>query len=359
MNRLVRSTVLALSLALVVAGCGDDDGRGAGTTGATTTAGPVSVTLLTHDSFAVSDDVLVGFTDRTGIAVEILRGGDAGTVVNQAILTKDNPVADVLFGIDSTFLSRALEEEIFSPHTSSNLSAVPAELQLDPDHRVTPIDFGDVCVNYDKAALAALDLDPPATLEDLADPEYRGLLVVEDAAVSSPGLAFLLATIGTFGEDGWVAYWEALRANDVRIVSDWEQAYYSAFSGGAGAGDRPLVVSYASSPPAEVVFAETPPAEAPTGSMAGGCYRQIEFAGVLRGTAHPDAAAELVDFMLSLEFQEDIPLQMFVYPARPDATLPDVFVANTTTPVDPVSLAPDEIAANREAWISTWTDTMR
>jgi thiamine transport system substrate-binding protein len=360
MSRSLRTIALLIALALVVASCGDDaEPAGGASSTPPTTAGPVALTLLTHDSFAVSDAVLAAFTDRTGVSVEILRGGDAGTVVNQAILTRDNPVADVLFGIDSTFLSRALEEDVFSPYTSPNLSAVPAELQVDPEHRVTPIDFGDVCVNYDKAALDGLGLEAPTTLQDLTLPAYQGLLVVEDAAVSSPGLAFLLATIGTFGQDGWVAYWEALRANDVLVVSDWEQAYYSAFSGGAGTGDRPLVVSYASSPPAEVVFAETRPEEAPTGSMAHGCYRQIEFAGVLRGTPYPDAAAELVDFMLSLEFQEDIPLQMFVYPARSDATLPEVFVANTTAPVDPVILPPDEIAANRDVWISTWTDTMR
>jgi thiamine transport system substrate-binding protein len=359
MMRLLRTAALLFALLALASSCATDATPEAPSTIA---RGPQTITLLTHDSFAVSDDVLASFTDRTGISVEILQGGDAGTVVNQAILTKDNPIADVLFGIDSTFLSRALDEDIFTPYTAPDLASVPDELKVDPDHRVTPIDVGDVCINYDKAALAGLGLDPPATLADLALPEYAGLLVVQDAAVSSPGLAFLLATIATFGESGdttWIDYWQDLRANDVLVASDWEQAYFSAFSGGAGTGDRPIVVSYASSPPAEVVLSDPPVTEAPTAGMASGCYRQIEFAGVLRGTAHPDAAAELIDFMLSLEFQEDIPLSMFVYPARSDATLPDVFVANSTVPVDPVILAPDVIAENRDEWLATWTDTMR
>jgi len=356
-----RRRAALVALAVLAAGCGGVTGTPSTTT-TIDVAAPVTITLLTHDSFAVSDDVLAAFTASTGITVDILQGGDAGAVVNQAILTKDHPIADVLYGIDTTFLSRALDEDIFSPYASPRIAVVPDDLVVDPEHRVTPIDVGDVCINYDIAELAARNVAPPATLEDLTRPEYAGMLVVEDAATSSPGLAFLLATIGVFGEEGaypWTDYWEDLRDNDVLVVTDWEQAYFSAFSGGAGSGDRPLVVSYASSPPAEMVLSDPPPATAPTGSLAAGCYRQIELAGVLRGAEHPEAAARFVDFLLSLEFQQDIPLSMFVYPVRPDATLPEVFVANTTTPVDPVILPAAAIAANRERWIETWTEVMR
>ncbi len=327
-----------------------------------TPQGPVTITLLTHDSFLVSEGVLESFTADTDIAVEVLTGGDAGTVLNQAILTKDNPVADVLFGVDNTFLSRALDEDLFLAYESPALADVPEALVLDDEHRVSPIDFGDVCINYDREALQAEDIEPPTTLRDLTAPRFAGRLVVEDPASSSPGLAFLLATIATFGESGaytWQDFWRDLVANDVLITSGWEEAYYGAFSGGAGEGDRPLVVSYASSPPAEVFFADPQPEVAPTAAMTDGCFRQIEFAGILRGTEHEAAARELIDFMLSPTFQEDIPLSMFVFPANENAALPEVFVEHATVAETPAQVDAATIAANREQWLLTWTDLVR
>jgi thiamine transport system substrate-binding protein len=323
--------------------------------GGGTVGGPHSVRLLAHDSFLVSDDVLAAFTAATGLEVEILRAGDAGAMVNQAVLTAGNPVADVLFGIDNTFLSRALAADLFLPYESPALSGVLPSLVLDPDHRVTPIDFGDVCLNYDKAAFDGLS--PPQSLADLTDPAYRRMLVVEDPAVSSPGLAFLLATIAKFGETGaytWQDFWADLRANDVQVAAGWEEAYYGAFSGGSGEGDRPLVVSYASSPPAEVVYAEEPLTEAPTGVVTDGCFRQIEFAGILRGTPYPEEAGRLIDFLLGRMFQEDIPLNMFVFPALASAELPPEFIEYTRLPSAPLAVDPAAIEANRERWIEEW-----
>ena len=346
--RVLVAAVMAVSLLSVA--CGGDDGDA---------GDPVSITLMTHDSFLVSEGVLEAFTAETGITVELLSGGDAGAVLNQAILTGDNPVADVLFGVDNTFLTRALDADLFVPYHSPALDGVPEELQLDPEHRVTPIDYGDVCVNYDVAALSAAGVAPPQTLDDLVDPAYQGMLAVQDPATSSPGLAFLLGTIATYGPDGWQDWWEALDANDVLVTSGWEEAYNGAFTAASDTGDRPLVVSYASSPPAEVYFAEVPPVEAPTGSMTEGCFRQVEFAGILEGTDSEVAAQSLIDFMLSAAFQEDIPLNMFVFPAVEGTTLPDVFVEHAARVDAPLGLAPADIEANREAWIQEWTDLMR
>jgi len=312
------------------------------------------VRLLTHESFAVSEDVLAAFTDETGYEVRILTGGDAGQIVNQAVLAAGNPVADVLFGADTTFLSRALDGGIFEEYESPGLAAVPDHLHA--GHRVTPIDFGDVCVNYDKAAFG--DLPVPATLADLADPAYAGMLVVQNPATSSPGLAFLLATIARFGETGpytWHDYWADLRANDVHVATGWEEAYYGVFSGGAGTGDRPLVVSYASSPPVEVVFANEPTDTAPTGVITDGCFRQVEYAGILAGTTNRQAAEALIDFLLSDAFQDDIPLTMFVFPASSRAVLPDVFVEHAAVPEAPLTMDPADIEKHRERWIDEWT----
>lgn len=323
-------------------------------------AQPTKVVLMTHDSFAISDEVIDQFKEQHGVEVEILRAGDAGSMVNQAILTREAPLADVLFGVDNTFLSRALDAGIFDPYRPPAVDEVDASLRLDDDqNRVTPIDYGDVCLNYDRSAFTDKE-PPPATLEDLTDARYEADLVVENPATSSPGLAFMLATVARFGEQGgytWLDYWRELRENGVLAVSGWEQAYYERFSGGSGEGDRPLVVSYATSPAAEVIFADPQPDQAPTGVVTDGCFRQIEFVGVLAGTQRTETARRLIDFMMSPEFQADIPLNMFVFPVR-DVSLPPVFVENVADVAEPISMDPSLIDASRERWIEEWTDVV-
>ncbi|WP_423920998.1 thiamine ABC transporter substrate-binding protein [Candidatus Poriferisodalis sp.] len=308
-----------------------------------------TVTLISHDSFNLSEGTLEEFTAQTGVTVELLEVGDAGTLVAQAILTKDAPLGDVLFGIDNTFLQRGLDAGIFVRYKSPALAGVPDDLQLDPRHRVTPVDYGDVCVNYWKDAVPRV----PESLDDLTFPEFADQFVVQHPETSSPGLAFLLATIAAFG-DGWELYWEDLRANGVTVTAGWEDAYYGEFT--AGGGDRSVVVSYASSPPAEVIYADPPTDVAPTGVITESCYRQIEFAGILAGTDNEAGARALIDFMLSETWQNDVPLNMFVYPVIEGATLPPEFVEHTAVPDDPLMLDPAEIEANRDAWTERWVE---
>lgn len=337
---------LAVGFALAVAGCGGRDDEA------------TEVVLVTHDSFAISDDVKRAFEDESGLTLRILKAGDAGEIVTRALLTAGNPEGDVLFGVDNNLLQRALEGDVFDEYESPLLETVDPDLILDPEHRATPIDRGDVCLNYDKAWFAGRELDPPRELSDLLLAPYRDLLVVENPATSTPGLAFLLATIASYGDGGrWQAFWRGLRANGVLVVDGWEDAYYARFSGSAGSkGKRPIVVSYASSPPAEVIFRDPRPSEAPTGVVERSCFRQVELAGVLRGARNEDGARELVDFMLSERFQEDIPLQMFVFPARLDTALPREFEQFAVVPESPLELPPEEIEANRERWVDEWTD---
>ena len=340
--RQTRTTIaIATALILILAACRQDD---------TTTD---RIRLLAHESFrdGVTDQTFAGFTAATGIEVEVIGAGDAGSMVNQAVLTKDNPLADVLFGVDDTFLSRALDNGIFVAHEAEGIDTVDPAL-LHQDRLVTPIDFGDVCINFDKEWFEDSGIGVPTTLDDLRDPEIASLLVVLHPATSSPGLAFLLATIDEYGEEGWHDFWSDLHAGGVEVTSGWSEAYYSSFT--RYDGERPLVVSYASSPPAEVMFAEEATEEAPTGVLTVGCYRQVEYAGVLAGTDHPEAAGMLVDYMLSVEFQEQIPESWFVFPVNADATLPQVFATHTVLPPDPTRFDADHISANRERWINEW-----
>ena len=337
--------MLPLALLPIVACGGDDDGddEAVGDAGR-----PVTLKLVTHDSFAVSEEVLAAFTEESGIEVELVPSGDAGQVVNRSVLNADSPLGDVLFGVDNTFLTRALEADIFVPYESARLAEVDDRFELDDEYRVTPIDHGEVCVNFDKSAG-----EPPASFDELRD--RAGELVVQNPATSSPGLAFLLATIEEYGEDGWQDWWRAARDAGVTVTSGWEDAYYSAFSGGSGEGDKPLVVSYATSPPAEVVFADPPTDVAPTGVVEATCFEQIEMAGILRGTEHEEEAQQLVDFLLSDELQADIPLQMYVFPVVDGIELPEVFTAHAAVVDDPLSMTPAEIDEGRDRWIDEWT----
>jgi thiamine transport system substrate-binding protein len=317
------------------------------------------VRLITHDSFAVSDEVLAAFEAESGLTVEILRVGDAGLMVNQSILTQDNPLGDLLFGVDNTFLTRALDNDLFAAYESPLREIIAPEFLEGVDGRVTPIDFGDVCLNYDAAWFEEAGLALPESLNDLVKPDYRGLLVVENPAASSPGLAFLLATVVAFGDEGYLDYWSRLVANDVAVAENWTDAYYGQFSGSAGStGTRPLVVSYASSPAAEVYFAEEPPETAPTGSInaPGTCFRQIEYAGVLENAANPEGAQALLDFLLTETFQADMPLNMFVYPVVSETQLPDVFEQFAQPAESPAAMTPEAIGALRDAVLDGWTE---
>jgi thiamine transport system substrate-binding protein len=320
--------------------------------------GARQISVMTHDSFEISTEVVEAFQREHNAQVVFLKSGDTGTALNKAILSRGAPLADVFYGVDNTFLSRALEQDIFESYQSPLLAEIPDAFELDPQHRALPVDYGDVCLNYDKAYFSENDLLPPQDLESLLAPEYAGLLVVQNPATSSPGLAFLLATIGHFGEEGYLEFWEGLVENDVLVVNDWNTAYYSEFT--LSGGTRPIVVSYGSSPPAEVIFAESPIDEPPTAVVVSdeSCFRQIEFVGILRGTQNRELAEAWVDFMLSRTFQEDLPLQMFVFPVNENAELEEVFLRHMAVPESTAEISPDEIAANREDWIREWTETV-
>jgi thiamine transport system substrate-binding protein len=359
--RRMAATVIATALGVsTLAACDASDGSAPSGDGGGDGTKSRTVTLVSHDSFSASPSVLKEFTKETGYTVKVLKSGDAGAALNKEILTKGSPQGDVFFGVDNTLLSRALDNGLFTPYEAKGLDQVEASARLDKDkHRVTPIDTGDICINYDKKYFADKKLAPPQSFDDLIKPRYRNLLVTENAATSSPGLGFLLGTVARYGEGGWQGYWKKLKANGVQVVDGWEQAYNESFSGSAGGkkakGDRPLVVSYASSPPVEVLFAKPQPKEAPTGVSTGTCFRQTEFAGLLEGAKNEAGGKALLDFLISKKFQADMPLNMFVNPVVKDVALPEIFTKFGATVDKPEAVAPDKIAANREQWIQSWT----
>ncbi len=349
----------SVALAIAVAGCSGSAGSAApsassGTAGSSGAA-TGSVTLVTHDSFVVDDALLADFEKSSGLDVTILAQGDAGAMVNQLLLTKGNPLGDAVFGIDNTFASRALSADMLQPYDSP-AAADGADKFSVGDDRLTAVDYGDVCVNVDHQWFAAKGIAEPKTFEELAEPQYKNLLVTPSPATSSPGLAFLLGTVAHFGQDGWESYWTSLKNNGVKVTGGWTDAYTVDFSGSSGKGDRPLVVSYASSPPAELPADATAATEPPTGALLDTCFRQVEYAGVLAGAKNPAGAQKVIDFLLSPEFQASVPEAMYVYPVDAGVALPASWKAAAPVAANPATLDPAVIADNRDAWISTWSD---
>ncbi|MEU1254320.1 thiamine ABC transporter substrate-binding protein [Streptomyces chartreusis] len=351
-----KATVFAVGLGLVtLSACGSSDSGSDNSEAESKT-----VTLVSHNSWAVSKGVLAAFEKQSGYKVKVLEDGDAGQAVNKAILTKDNPQGDVFFGVDNTLLSRALDNDLFQSYEAKGSDQILPEFRVDQDkHRVTPVDTGDICVNYDKAYFSEHELAPPTSYDDLIKPAYKNLLVTENASTSSPGLGFLLGTAAKYGDEGWQDYWKKLKANGVKVVDGWEQAYNEEFSGSAGGkkakADRPLVVSYASSPPAEVIYADPKPTSAPTGVADGTCFRQVEYAGLLSNAKNAEGGKALLDFLLTKTFQDDMPLNMFVYPVREGAQVPEEFTEYGPQAKNPETLDPAKIAGNRDDWVKSWT----
>jgi thiamine transport system substrate-binding protein len=328
-------------------------------TATSTPTGPRELVVMTHDSFNASESVIKEFETINNAKLKILKSGDAGAALNKAILAKSSPLADVFYGIDNTFLSRGLKADIFDVYNPTNAAKIPTAFALDPGFALTPVDYGDVCLNYDRAFFQKKNIPAPQSLDDLIKPQYKSMTVVENPATSSPGLAFLLATVGKYGKDKYIDYWKSLRLNDVLVSEGWEDAYYAKSTWSGKGGDRPIVVSYATSPAAEVFFSNGKVVEPPTGNVLGdsACFRQIEFVGVLKGTKNVDLARKFVDFMVSQKFQEDVPEQMFVFPVLADAKLPDYYKW-AEVPKNPANISAADIDANRDAWIKAWTDAV-
>lgn len=335
-SRLIFSALLS---AFLLASCGQEKA-----------SNPTELTVVTHDSFALADSVIADFEAQTGISVQIVKSGDAGAMVSQLVLTKADPLGDVVFGIDNTFASRAIENEVLLSYKSPNSENGAAKFNEVGDS-LTAVDYGDVCFNADLAWFAQADLELPKTFADLAKPEYRDLTVISNPATSSPGLAFLAATVSEFGVDGYAKYWTDLVANGVEVVAGWEEAYFTSFSGSAGAGPRPIVLSYSSSPAAEI----REDGNSGTVALLETCTRQTEFVGILNGTDNQVGAQQFIDYLLTAEVQETLPSTMYVYPVTDGVQLPVEWAkfAPVATKAQLRNLPSAEFESNRENWLQT------
>jgi thiamine transport system substrate-binding protein len=350
----VACSVAAIAVLAVVSACSSDQASSDGDAGGD---GGDSVVLVTYDSFALPEDAAAAFEEQTGATIEVVAAGDSGTMLTSALLSAGAPEGDVIFGIDNTLATRALSEDLLEPFEPEGLAEVPEQYLLEGDagERLVPIDTGDVCMNMDQQWFADAGVALPTTMEQLTEPTYRDLTVIESPVTSSPGLAFMIGTIARYGEDGWLDYWQRLEDNGVRVRPSWDDAYYSDYT--VSGGDRPIVLSYASSPPVELVFSEGAFTEPPSTVMLDSCASQVEYAGVLRGAEHPELARELVEFMLSPEWQQALPMSNFVFPVL-DVELPEEFATWAQRAEQPLALDPATVDAQRETWIEAWREQM-
>ncbi|MCB2017448.1 MAG: thiamine ABC transporter substrate-binding protein, partial [Hydrogenophaga sp.] len=318
---------------------------------------PTPLRVLTHSSFDLPKELLAQFEKDAGVKLQIVKAGDAGEMTNKLILTKKAPIADVVYGIDNTLLPRAQAAGVIEPYAGPAAKRAAA-VGMEGD--IVPVDYGYVALNIDKAWFAKKGLALPASLDDLTKPAYAKLLVVENPATSSPGQAFLFATIAGLGEEGAFGWWSALRANGVKVVKGWTEAYYTEFSRNGGA--RPIVVSYASSPAAEVFYSKEKITESPTANLflKGGVFRQVEGVALVKGgnPAAREAAGRFIEFLRSAPVQQALQTTMWMYPAEAGAARADVMKVHAAEPTAFDNPTAADMDAKGKAWVQRWTKTV-
>lgn len=306
--------------------------------------------VMVHSSFEIPKPLLAQFEKQNNIKLAIIKGGDAGEMLNKLILTRAKPVADVVFGIDNTLVSKALGANVLE----DSLPQAKDDSQGGLGAAVAAVDYGFVTLNYDKAALAKSSVALPKSLQDLTLPAYKNWLVVPNPATSSPGYAFLLATISSMGEENAFAWWAQMRTNGVKVVKGWTEAYYTEFT--HNKGSRPLVVSYATSPAAEVFFSKKKITESPTGNLflKGGVFRQVEGVALIKGGGQRDAALKFVDFMRSPPVQEALQTNMWMYPVQANTSRAEV-MRHAVEPVEFETPDVQLVATKGADWVARWT----
>jgi thiamine transport system substrate-binding protein len=317
-------------------------------------AAPDELRVMVHSSFSLPKPMLAQFETQSKVKLSIIKGGDAGEMLNKLILTRAQPVADVVFGIDNALVLKAQAAQVIEPFPNASLHG-PAPLAL--GHGVVPVDYGYVNLNYDKAWVAKSGVPLPKSLDDLTQAAYRDWLLVQNPATSSPGYAFLLATIAGLGEEKAFDWWAKMRANGLKVTKGWSEAYYTDFS--RNGGKYPVVVSYATSPAAEVFYSKDKLTESPTGNLfgKGGVFRQVEGVALVKGGGQREAAAKFIEFLRSAPVQEALQTSMWMFPADARTPRPEV-MRHGPEPTAYDSLSADVIADKGAQWVSRWTQVV-
>lgn len=244
------------------------------------------------------------FEEKYGVTVEVRSYGDAGAVLSKVIAEGAKSDVDIVIGIDNILAKRALTEDIFLPYKSENADKISDEsLVFDKSWRLTPYDFGSLAIVYDPEELGTLEMDG---LINLTDKKFKKNLIIQDPRTSSTGLAFLVWTY-TAHKDDFDEFWRKLKPSILTVTMGWDDAFEK-----FEAGEAPMMVSYATDGAYSYeYYGETKYKAIIPGNVG---YGQIEGAGIVKWTDEETLAKKFIDFILSPEFQSNIPLNQWMFP---------------------------------------------
>lgn len=331
--------------------------------------------ILDHGAFAAFDSAAERFEELTGAEVEHVEEADTGSALNRAILDRGDPQFDVLYGVDNALLLKAVTEDVFQRYTPQLAPLVADEFvffgDLSAGWPATPVDHGYIALNMDHGHEAFGEDQRNTTVENLFDVrDHADLFVTQDPRTSTPGLGFLLVTIGVFGIDNaydWEDYWDELLDGGALVTHDWGTAYERHFSGGYGQyteghlGDRPIVTSYTESPAVEVFFESFPADERAdvllTHQNRPAVFHQVQTMGVLKGTENRAVAEAWIEFTLTTDFQDLAAPENAVYPVVAGVSVDDVYGDLDPEPGTFGTIGMDwrDIGANLDGWLAAWT----
>ncbi len=309
-----------------------------------------TLTIYSYDSFVsygLPDATNKLFEEKYNCKIEYRTFGGVGATLNRLILEKNNPQADLFVGLNMNNLARALEEEIFISYRPENYEVIPEEYRIDKNWRVTPFDGpNSLAIIYDSEVIK----NPPRSFEDLLKPEYKGKLILEDPRSSSPGMGFLLWTIAVYGEDHYLDYWEKLEPTIFHIYPDWTSAFDTAFVQNK---EAPMVLSYDVDPAYFYYEDEVTRYKAVIPEEGG--WLQLEFVGIVNDSKHQELAQQYMEFMLSREFQENLPLYQWAFPIDTSIQLPECY--DYAVNADKyITLPLEDIANKSQIWLEQWIE---
>lgn len=278
------------------------------------------VVVYTYDSFisewGPGPALIEAFEKQSGYTLTFISVGDGAQVLSRAVLEKDNPQADVLVGLDNQLADEARKRGILSAYKPQNADAlIPENLRFTNDWLLTPYDWSNFALIYDTKS----SVSEPASLEDLTKSEYKNKIILMDPRTSTPGLGFVSWTVSVYGDD-YLDYWKRLKPNILTMAPGWDTGY-----GLFTSGEAPLVISYTTSPAYHVEYENETRYKALIFSE--GHAHQIEGAGVVRNAVNQKGAKAFIDFLISKEAQDLIPLLQWMYPVNQEVALPPSFDA--------------------------------
>lgn len=291
--------------------------------------------ILTYDIFqGYSNELIEQFVNQTGIQVEVIRTDDAGGILDQMMLTQMAPQADLMLGLDNTYLPTALENCLLIEHNATPENLTQSSRDFYDGEMALPFDEGDVCLNYDEDALLASNISVPTSLWDLTEPEWNGKLAIPSPITSSPGRAFLVATYDYFTDEtnaeqgNMSTWWKAIADNGAIFTSGWTESYTTYYTGGYGEytegyiGGAYMTVSYCHSPGVEAFFAENY-THSTSLVLPKSSFHQVEYTGVIHGAAEVDAARLFIQYITSPEVNINMPIYNSMYSVIEGNDLPE------------------------------------